>query len=118
VKIAVCGKGGSGKSTLVALLAHEISNHGYEALVVDSDESNTGLYKMLGFENPPVSLMEMLGGKTSLKGKMAEPNIFKESEILPGNIPKDNIREKEGVSLVAIGKILQSLEGCACPMGY
>ena len=25
--------------------------------------------------------------------------------------------EKDGIRLVAIGKILQSLEGCACPMG-
>jgi len=117
VKIEVCGKGGSGKSTVVALLAQEIRRHSYEVLVVDSDESNTGLYKMLGFEDSPVSLMEMLGGKTSLKGKMAEPNIFKENEISLANMPKENIGRKDGLRFVIIGKILQSLEGCACPMG-
>ena len=38
VKISVCGKGGSGKSVIVALLADEIKSRGYHVLVVDSDE--------------------------------------------------------------------------------
>jgi CO dehydrogenase maturation factor len=38
MKISVCGKGGSGKST-IALLANEARARGYRVLVVDSDES-------------------------------------------------------------------------------
>jgi len=41
-KIAVCGKGGSGKSTIAALLAREFCEHGRRVPVVDSDESNAG----------------------------------------------------------------------------
>jgi CO dehydrogenase maturation factor len=37
MKISVCGKGGSGKSTIVALLANEAQVRGYRVLVVDSD---------------------------------------------------------------------------------
>ena len=35
MKIAVCGKGGSGKSTIVALLANEALNRGYQVLVIE-----------------------------------------------------------------------------------
>jgi MinD-like ATPase involved in chromosome partitioning or flagellar assembly len=42
-KISVCGKGGSGKSTVVVLLTRGIRERGYQVLVVDSDESNPGL---------------------------------------------------------------------------
>ncbi len=63
VKISICGKGGSGKSTVVALLANEARTRGYRVLVVDSDESNSGLFRMFGFTSPPVPLMELVGGK-------------------------------------------------------
>ena len=64
MKIAVCGKGGSGKSTIVALLAHQALSRDFKVLVVDSDESNSGLYRMLGFDHPPIPCSrsgEMLG---------------------------------------------------------
>jgi CO dehydrogenase maturation factor len=45
-KLLVCGRGGSGKSTLVALLAQCLGEEG-KVLVVDADESNLGLGTML-----------------------------------------------------------------------
>jgi CO dehydrogenase maturation factor len=117
MKISVCGKGGSGKSTIVALLANEARARGYRVLVVDSDESNSGLFRMLGFDYPPVPLMELVGGKKSLQQKMAQTNILSETQIATAHIPEHYLLQKNGLKLVAIGKILQSLEGCACPMG-
>ena len=117
MKISVCGKGGSGKSTIVALLASEALKRGYKVLVVDSDESNSGLYRMLGFDQPPVPLMELVGGKKGLRQKMGQPNILGETNIRTAQIPEEYLLQKDSLRLVAIGKILQSLEGCACPMG-
>jgi CO dehydrogenase maturation factor len=117
MKISVCGKGGSGKSTVVALLANEAQARGYRVLVVDSDESNAGLFRMLGFDYPPVPLMELVGGKKSLKQKMGQPSVLSEPWIATAHIPEQYLLQKNGLKLVAIGKILQSLEGCACPMG-
>ena len=117
MKISVCGKGGSGKSSMVSLLANGARDRGYQVLVVDSDESNTGLYLMLGFDRAPVPLMELIGGKRSLKQKMSQPEVLAQAEIWLRDIPPDYRLEKDGIRLLAIGKILQSLEGCACPMG-
>jgi len=117
MKISVCGKGGSGKSTMVALLANEARSRGYRVLVVDSDESNSGLFRMLGFDHPPVPLMELVGGKKGLKQKMAQTNVLSETQIVTAQIPEQHLLQRDGLMLVSIGKILQSLEGCACPMG-
>ncbi|MBC8275740.1 MAG: P-loop NTPase [Chloroflexi bacterium] len=127
MKISICGKGGSGKSTIVTLLANEFKARGYRVVVVDSDESNSGLYRMLGFDHPPIPLMELVGSKKGLKERMAvkfssgesEPKMEKLTlnKILVKDIPPQHIKESDGLRLVNIGKILHSLEGCACPMG-
>jgi len=117
MKISVCGKGGSGKSTIVVLLTNEALKRGYQVLVVDSDESNSGLFRMLGFARPPVPLMELVGGKKGLRQKMGQPSVLSETNIQTAQIPEEYLLKKNGLKLTAIGKILQSLEGCACPMG-
>lgn len=117
MKISVCGKGGSGKSTLVSLLSIEALKRDLSVLVIDSDESNSGLFRMLGFENPPVPLMELVGGKSVLKEKMIHNKVLTETQISTKDIPGQYLLRRDGLMLISIGKILQSLEGCACPMG-
>jgi len=127
MKISVCGKGGSGKSTIVTLLVNEARTRGYRVLVVDSDESNSGLFRMLGFDQPPVPLMELVGGKRKVQrslrngfssGESGEGmRVMRQDSIKVDDIPPEHIMTKDNLQLVCIGKILQSLEGCACPMG-
>ena len=117
MKISVCGKGGSGKSALVTLLAKQALDRNLKVLVVDSDESNSGLFRMLDFEKPPVPLMDLIGGKARLKEKMSQASIFAEGQIGVEDIPSQYMQRKDGLVLVGIGKILLALEGCACPMG-
>lgn len=122
MKIAICGKGGSGKSTLVALLAREYARRNRPVLVVDTDESNLGLHRLLGTDAPP-DLMNYFGGKKTV-GEMimaamrdnASTNLIEEAWTLDG-LPKDYVTEDHGVRLVSIGKINDAGEGCACPMG-
>jgi len=125
-KIAVCGKGGSGKSVLVRLLADGIRTKGLRVLVVDADESNTGLHRMLGFDNPPSPLIGLLGGKQKLEEEIEARIRAGESEMslelireemTVADIPSEYIFQMDGIKLVNIGKILMALEGCACPMG-
>ena len=125
-KIAVCGKGGSGKSVVARLLADGLRERGHRVLVVDADESNTGLHRMLGFENPPSPIIGLLGGKQKLEEEIEARIRAGESEMtldlmreeMPvANIPPEYIMETDGIKLVTIGKIMMALEGCACPMG-
>jgi len=117
MKISVCGKGGSGKSTFTALLAGAIEAKGWHVLVVDSDESNSGLFRLLGFSRPPLPLMDLLGGKSGLKERMRQPEVLGEESFTISGIPAAYRQQQDGLTLVSIGKIMQSLEGCACPMG-
>jgi len=117
MKISVCGKGGSGKSTLVTLLSNQAIARDLKVLVIDADESNTGLFKLLGFDKPPVPLMALAGGKKKIKDKIGQSTILNAKQIRPSDIPADYIQQNDGLSQVSIGKILQALEGCACPMG-
>ncbi|MDN7024382.1 ATP-binding protein [Methanoculleus sp. FWC-SCC1] len=122
MKIAICGKGGSGKSTLTALLAREYARRNRPVLVVDTDESNLGLHRLLGTNAPP-DLMDYFGGKKAMGAKImaampdfASVNLIEEAWTLDG-LPKDYVAEDHGVRLAAIGKIHDAGEGCACPMG-
>jgi CO dehydrogenase maturation factor len=122
MKVLICGKGGSGKSTISALLAKTMSQRGYQVLVVDSDESNYGLHRQLGLELPNY-LMDYFGGKKELISKMmaAYPKgekveLFDKMWTI-NDIPSEYISQKNGIKLLAIGKIHDFGEGCACPMG-
>jgi CO dehydrogenase maturation factor len=121
-KIAVCGKGGSGKSAVLALLARALRDGGAHVLVVDSDESNPGLYRVLGFDRRPRPLLELVGGKKQVFPTFSDETAPGESLLTReafhiADLPSDYVVERDGIGLVCVGKILQSLEGCACPMG-
>jgi len=117
MKISVCGKGGSGKSTLVSVLANCAESSGYKVLVIDSDESNSGLFRMMEFPKPPVPLMGLVGGKKTIKEKIGRSSVLAQPRITIADIPSLYVCKRDRLKLVSIGKILQSLERCACPMG-
>lgn len=64
-RILVCGKGGSGKSTLVALMAAVLQRKGYGVMVLDGDASNPdGLVRLLfgkGVQDEPKPLIAFFG---------------------------------------------------------
>lgn len=127
MKICICGKGGSGKSTVVALLTQAFRSIGKKVIVLDSDESNTSLFWILGFDHPSRPLMDFLGGKKKIQQKMIaqfskgedEPamSIWDMETIQSQSMPAGYALEKDGVILISTGKIHQAMEGCACPMG-
>jgi CO dehydrogenase maturation factor len=70
MKISISGKGGSGKSTVTTLLAMELRDRGYRPLIVDADESNTVLYRLLGLGRPPQPLVALAGGRQMVRQLM------------------------------------------------
>jgi CO dehydrogenase maturation factor len=122
LKILICGKGGSGKSTIASLLAKNLQTKGYRILVVDTDESNYGLSAQLGMDDPK-ELMEQLGGKKTVVTKLLstlyngkKTDILSESWSID-EIPSECVSTKDNLYLLQIGKVKHFGEGCACPMG-
>lgn len=114
-KIAVCGKGGVGKSTITSLLAFGLMNKGYKVVIMDADESNPGLHRKFGFENMPASIHEAMKKSESEK-EDSVGNWHQMEKIALGDIPAEFMMEDQAISYLMIGKINNVLEGCACAM--
>ena len=114
MKWILCGKGGSGKSTVAALMARAYEKAGRQVLVVDSDESNFGLHRQLGLPLPE-DFTHYFGHKKGIFRDGAEA-VFEGGWHLE-DLPEDYVSRDGAVRLMAIGKIHDAGEGCACAMG-
>ncbi len=123
MKLLICGKGGCGKSTVTALLAQAMQKSGKNVLIVDADESNIGLYRLLGLDLPQ-SLMDSFGGKKGFRQKTSgtgmslggPPQLFPQDMTI-NSLPDGCVSRTDNLAVMSIGKIHHFGEGCACPMG-
>ncbi len=114
-KIAVCGKGGAGKSTIVALLANALKECGYSVFVLDTDESNPGLFRMLGLDKEPRPLLDLLR-RFSSGGAEPDPEWLARDKISLEDIPSEFLLQSNGLGFMMVGKIEDPFQGCACSM--
>jgi CO dehydrogenase maturation factor len=113
-RILVCGKGGSGKSSLVTLLARALHDRGYQVLALDGDASNPGGLSrlMLGLSEPPEPLMDFFGGRGCVTCPVDDPSPLTrkddrtpltEKNIQLQEIDPHCIRDAHGVMLMQVG---------------
>ncbi len=113
-KIAVCGKGGTGKTTAVALMANSFRGFGYSVLVIDMDDSNPGLQKMLGFRQEPKPLTAAVNRLP--RGEQSRAEWFTREEILVPDIPQEYLLGQDNLRFLMAGKIADPFQGCACSL--
>lgn len=117
MKVILCGKGGCGKSTVGTLLARAYQKEGFHVLVIDSDESNYGLHRQLGFDLPE-DFTHYFGGKKGAYRIVDEKGCLFDKKWHFSDIPEDFMTGEEDLHLMAIGKIAEAEEGCACGIGF
>jgi CO dehydrogenase maturation factor len=126
-KILVCGKGGSGKSTIVTLLANALGNRSNNVIVMDSDASNPGgLARLLfGMQEGVKPLIDFFGGREKVECPVDDPSILTRlNDDIPitkklidiSEIPEEYYIQRNGITLFQVGKINQPFEGCDGPM--
>ncbi len=114
-KIAVCGKGGVGKSTIATLLANVLLEFGYDVLVMDTDESNPGLYRNFGFEEQPEPLLNLLS-RFGFEQSESKGIWLTQEKISIQDIPSEFYVQKGNLKFMMVGKIDDPFQGCACTM--
>ena len=116
-KIAVCGKGGVGKSTVTALIAAALNAYGYRTHVIDTDCSNGGLWRKLGMAKAPDSMFDLLEGDSRGDIPAAHRAWLTKDPLYLEEIPDHFVQHRGICSLSVIGKIDDPLQGCACALG-
>ena len=66
------GKGGTGKTTVTANLGPMLARYGKKTCILDADVGMANLGLILGLENLPVTLHEVLAGKARVRDAIYE----------------------------------------------
>jgi CO dehydrogenase maturation factor len=116
MKIAISGKGGSGKTTVAAFLAREFAGEGLKVYLIDADpDGNLAISLGLTREQssaitPIINLKDLIAERTGSTGG----GYFKMNPDV-SDIPEKYSVEKDGIRLMALGTPKRGGTGCYCP---
>ena len=118
-RIGVFGKGGSGKSTFVVLLARKLRERGYEVCILDADSTNIGMPGALGIDRTPKTLIDYFGGMVFSGGLVTcpvdDPTPLPEAEFSLDELPSEfYAQSQDGITLLEVGKIGDQGPGAGC----
>jgi CO dehydrogenase maturation factor len=131
MKIAVSGKGGTGKTSLVAALAKNFVDAGHQVLAIDADPtSNLAMALGQGFPNatngvggphprpnesiPLIRMKELIAERTGTDTKAGYGKFFKLNPHVD-DIPDTYRLTASGVSFIVLGAVHVAAGGCYCP---
>ncbi len=121
MKVLISGKGGTGKTTLAALLSLELSRLGYKVLALDTDSvpnlaQSLGVPPEIAYSITPLARNEELAEeRTGARPGEGWGVLFSLTPKVDDLVDKYGIRVRDGLSLVVVGSIDAGKEGCLCP---
>jgi CO dehydrogenase maturation factor len=119
MKIAVSGKGGVGKTLLVAFLSTVFAKSGYSVLAIDADP-NVNLAAAFGFTNSekivPISKMDdLIEERTGARPGQMAPYFKLNPKV--DDLPEKCSLRRNGIKVMVMGPIKAAGSGCYCPEG-
>lgn len=109
MRIAICGKGGSGKSTIAGALARQLASRGHTVVAVDADP-NPNLGVCLGVPRDTVETMKpILNALLDAGHTHNDPTPLAEDLLAHYGVDAPG-----GIRLVATGKIERPSDACLC----
>jgi len=117
MKIAVSGKGGVGKTTFAATLAHLFKENGKKVLAIDADP-DANLAAALGYPDlgavTPISEMKDLVAERTGSTPGTYGSMFTINPKVD-DLPDSLAREVDGIRFMTLGGVKKGGGGCICP---
>ena len=119
MKLAISGKGGSGKTTLAAGLALLMAGEGRKVLAVDADP-DANLAAALGIPSSEQEKIVPISREAALIEERTGAEVRQYGQIFKLNPEVSDIAgsfayRHQGVELLVLGAVTRGGEGCACP---
>ncbi len=119
MKIAISGKGGTGKTTIAACLARYYANKNYKVIAVDADP-DANLASALGVDyktalkiTPLIEMKDLIEERTG--ARPGEYGTFFKLNPEVDDIPQKFGMDINGVKLLVAGTVKAGGSGCYCP---
>ncbi len=113
MKIAITGKGGTGKTSVAAALAFIFKKEGYKVIAIDADP-DANLATALGFpaEERPTPIVEL---KKMILQRTGEVGAFFKLNPKVDDIPDKYSKLHDDIRLIEMGTVKKGGAGCVCP---